>query len=165
MKSAVRGGQKSKSASEKAVLDEMDRKILRALTDDGRVSFRDLGERIHMSANATAERVRRLCEERVICGFHACIDLARTGTPLEAYVDIRLQAGTSAEDFEALARKVPGVMTLAVVTGDFDCRVRVACSDQADLMRLIEALRAGGGIQGTNTSVICREFDVKNRIF
>ena len=165
MDNAVRSRHRSTPAVENAVLDELDRKIVRALTDDARISFRDLGERIHLSPNATAERVRRLCESKVICGFHASIDLTRTGTPLEAYVDIRLQAGTSAADFETLARKVPGVTSLAVVTGDFDCRVRVACKDQADLMRLIEALRAGGGIQGTNTSVICREFEVRNRTF
>lgn len=165
MDNAGQPGHESKTASESAVLDEIDRKILRTLIGDGRVSFRDLGERVHLSANATAERVRRLCESRVICGFHATIDLARTGTPLEAYIDVRLQAGTSAQTFETLARRVPGVMTLAVLTGEFDCRVRVACKDQADLMRLIEALRAGGGIQGTNTNVICREFEVGNRIF
>jgi Lrp/AsnC family leucine-responsive transcriptional regulator len=162
---AVQSRNKAVSATENAVLDEIDRKILRALADDGRVSFRDLGDRVHLSPNATAERVRRLCESKVICGFHAYIDLARTGTPLEAYVDVRLQPGTSAEDFEALARKVPGVRTLAVLTGDFDCRARVACKDQLDLMRLIEALRAGGGIQGTNTSVICREIEAKNKAF
>ncbi len=160
MDNAARRDGAPDSARGNAALDEIDRRIIRSLAEDGRLSFRELGNRIHLSPNATAERVRRLQDRGVICGFHALIDPARIGTPLEAYIDVRLHSGTSADSLQTLARRVPGVMTFAVVTGEFDCRVRVACKDQADLMRLIEALRAGGGIQGTNTAVICREIKV-----
>ena len=149
------------STEVKSVLDEIDHKIIRALVADARLSFRDLGERIHLSPNATAERVRRLQEVKVISGFHAKVDRAQLGAPLDAFIDVRLQPGTSANKFEALAIKIPGVITFAILTGEFDCRVRVACRDQAELMRLIEALRAGGGVQNTNTTVICREVEVK----
>jgi Lrp/AsnC family transcriptional regulator, leucine-responsive regulatory protein len=142
-------------------LDDIDRKIIRALVADARLSFRDLGERVHLSPNATAERVRGLQEIKVISGFHAKVDRARLGAPLDAYIDIRLRSETSASGFETWAVKISGVMTFAIVTGEFDCRVRVACKDQADLMRLVEELRAGGAIQGTNTTVICREVEVR----
>jgi Lrp/AsnC family leucine-responsive transcriptional regulator len=142
--------------------DDIDRKIIRALVADARLSFRDLGERVHLSPNATAERVRRLQEIKVISGFHAKVDRARLGAALDAYIDIRLRSETSATSFETWAVKISGVMTLAIVTGEFDCRVRVACKDQADLMRLVEQLRAGGAIQGTNTTVICREVEVRS---
>jgi len=144
--------------------DDIDRKIIRALAADARLSFRDLGERVHLSPNATAERVRRLHEIKVITGFHANVDRARLGAPLNAYIDIRLRSETSASSFETWAVKISGVMIFAVVTGEFDCRVRVACKDQADLMRLVEELRAGGTIQGTNTTVICREVEVRNTV-
>jgi Lrp/AsnC family transcriptional regulator, leucine-responsive regulatory protein len=144
--------------------DEIDRKIIRALVADARLSFRDLGERIHLSPNATAERVRRLQEIKVISGFHAKVDRARLGAPLDAYIDIRLRSETSASSFEISAVKISGVMTFAVVTGEFDCRVRVACRDQADLMRLVEELRSGGAIQGTSTTVICREVEVRSTV-
>lgn len=142
--------------------DDIDRKIIRALVADARVSFRDLGERIHLSPNATAERVRRLQDIKVISGFHAKVDRARLGVPLDAYIDIRLRSKTSASSFEIWAIKIAGVVTFAVVTGEFDCRVRVACKDQADLMRLVEELRSGGAIQATNTTLICREVEVRS---
>jgi len=63
------------------------------------------------------------------------------------------------------AVKILGVMTFAIVTGEFDCRVRVACRDQADLMRLVEELRSGGAIQGTNTTVNLREVEVRSTVF
>jgi Lrp/AsnC family transcriptional regulator, leucine-responsive regulatory protein len=145
--------------------DDIDRKIIRALVADARLSFRDLGERVHLSPNATAERVRRLQEIKVISGFHAKVDRSRLGAPLDAYIDIRLRSETSASSFETWAVKISGVMNFAIVTGEFDCRVRVACKDQADLLRLVEELRAGGAIQGTNTTVICREVEVRSAVY
>lgn len=97
-------------------------------------------------------------------GFHAKVERTRLGVPLDAYIDIRLRSETSASSFETRALKTPGVMTFAIITGEFDCRVRVAFKDQKDLMRLIEELRATGAIQGTNTTVICREVEVRSAI-
>ena len=152
------------STEKNSVIDEIDRNILCALRDNGRISFRDLGERVHLSANATAERVRRLVELKIITGFYTKMDSSLLGKPLDAYIDVRLQPGTDAASFERAVLKIPGVVTFAILTGEFDCRVRVACEDQKDLMRLIEALRGSGGAQGTNTTIICREAVSRNPI-
>jgi Lrp/AsnC family transcriptional regulator, leucine-responsive regulatory protein len=106
-------------AEETSVIDEIDREIVRSLAADGRMSFRDLGERIHLSPNATAERVRRLQSNGVIRGFGAVVSWTRLGYVVEAYIDVRLLAGTSAQNFETEAAKIPGIVSAAVVTGDF----------------------------------------------
>jgi Lrp/AsnC family leucine-responsive transcriptional regulator len=90
------------------------------------------------------------------------VNPALLGLNLEAYIDVKLQAGTSAQDFEAAVAKMPGVVSLAILTGSFDVRLRVACKDQADLMCLIEALRTRAGAQETNSTVICREIEPCN---
>ena len=59
------------------MLDELDREILGILLSDGRISYRDLGERVSLSANAAAERLRRLVRVGVITGFHAAVDHSR----------------------------------------------------------------------------------------
>lgn len=146
------------------MIDDIDRKIIRSLVADGRMSFRDLGERIHLSPNATAERIRRLRSKGVIRGFEAVVSWPHLGYVVEAYIDVRLQAGTSAQSFETEAAKIPGVVSAAIVTGEFDFRVRVACRDQADLVRVIETLRARAGVQGTNSAVICHEIKVGSRL-
>ena len=127
------------------MIDEIDRKIIRSLLNDGRISFRDLGERIHLSPNATAERVHRLESRGVIRGFQVLLDPALLGLTLEAYIDVKLPRGTSAHDFETAAMKLPGVTSMAVLTGLFDIRLRVACRHQTELMHLIEALRTRAG--------------------
>jgi Lrp/AsnC family transcriptional regulator, leucine-responsive regulatory protein len=76
---------------------------------------------------------------------------------------VKLQAGASAQHFETLVARMPGVVGLAILTGSFDVRLRVACKDQADLVRLIETLRTRAGAQETNSTVICREIESCNR--
>jgi len=138
-------------------IDEIDRRILGFLISDGRLSYRDLSARVHLSPNAIAERVRRLQSSNIIRGFHAEIDHAKLGLSLHAYIDVRLQPATSAQNFEAAAMKLPGVVSAAILTGALDFRLRVACKGQSDLVKLIEALRSRAGVQDTNTTVILKE--------
>ena len=76
---------------------------------------------------------------------------------MEAYIDVRLQPGTTAQSFEAAVMELPRVVSMAILTGSFDVRLRAACKDQADLVRLIETLRAKIGARETHSTVICRE--------
>lgn len=145
-------------------MDEFDRRIIGELGADGRMSFRDLGKRIHLSPNATAERVRRLQEAGVIRGFRVEIDPARLGFTVEAYIDVKMRRQTTAQSFEASIRKIPGIVSAAIVTGDFDFRVRVACKDQSDLVRVIETLRIQAGVQETSSALICREARINNTL-
>ena len=138
-------------------LDEIDREIIAALAGEARLSFRDLGSQIHLSPNAAAERVRRLRLANVIRGFHTEIDHVRLGFALQAYIDIRLRTGTSAQDFEAVAMKLPGVVNAAILTGALDFRLRVACRNESELVQLIETLRSRAGAQETTSTVILRE--------
>lgn len=55
-------------------MDQIDREILRLLSRDGRLSFRELGESVHLSANAVAERFRRLQASGVIRHIRATLN-------------------------------------------------------------------------------------------
>jgi Lrp/AsnC family leucine-responsive transcriptional regulator len=137
-------------------MDEIDRAILARLRDDARVSFRDLGEAVGLSANAAAERVRRLTSSGTIRRFRAEIDPAAGGARLAAFVDLRLATGTAADDFEAALRAMPGVVAASLTTGNFDYTLRVAVADEPALVALIEKLRARGASE-THSRIILRE--------
>ena len=145
---------------ENLVVDKIDREILRALQADGRRSFTDLGAAVHLSANAAADRVRRLLERRTIVGIHAVVDPAALGLTIEAQIDVKLRATTSADDFERAIRDVPQVLTATLVTGSFDYALRVACSDRADLAAVTETIRERAGAQETYSRIILREVHV-----
>jgi len=147
----------SMAAEKTSEIDAVDRKIILELGLNARISFRELGKRVSLSSNATAERVRRLLEAGVLRGFHADVDRTKLGQSLQAYVDVKLRPETSANGFQVAAMKVPGILSMATTTGPLDLRLRVACRDQSDLVRLIEAIRSKAGVQETNTSVILSE--------
>jgi DNA-binding Lrp family transcriptional regulator len=77
-------------ATETVVLDKIDKQILSILQTDGRISWHMLGDRVHLSANAVAERVRRMTRAGVIRGFKAEVNQAALGRTLEAVIDARM---------------------------------------------------------------------------
>src|ERR1700733_232553 len=137
-------------------MDAIDRAILKELRDDARISFRDLGEAVGLSANAAADRVRRLVSSGTIWGFRAEIDPRAEGARLAAFVDLRLAHGTAADKFEGPTRARPGVVSAALTTGNFDYTLRVAVADEPALVALIEGLRARGASE-THSRIILRE--------
>jgi len=140
-----------------AKLDRLDRVILRELQINGRMSFRELGLKAGLSANATAERVRRLVSERVIRGFHANLNLAALGYRLFAFVDIKTGAKAGPDMLEAALADLPEVQRATWTTGNFDFTLEVACRDQEDLVRLIEKIRKRVPISESYTRLIGRE--------
>jgi len=137
-------------------MDEIDSEILRLLREDGRLSWRDLGAAVGLSANAAAERVRRLRKAGVITGFVALVDPAMGGRTLEALVGITLRAGVDSDQFAAEAAQLQPVIEVLHLTGAPDYQLRVACRDTAELDALLRTLRNRHGAVDTETTIILR---------
>lgn len=65
--------------SEKSVLDSIDRTIIGILVEDGRISWKELGDRVHLAPSSVADRVRRLETLGVIAGYSAGSTEGRSG--------------------------------------------------------------------------------------
>lgn len=141
-------------------MDKIDRAILGLLVRDGRLSFRELGEAVHLSPNAVAERFRRLRATGVIRHIRATLDPAALGRALQAQIEVKLAAETAALDFETALRHLPQVVGATLMTGSFDYAVRVACSDRDELMQLTETLRKTAGVRETYTRLVLREVEL-----
>ncbi|MES2634282.1 MAG: Lrp/AsnC family transcriptional regulator [Pseudomonadota bacterium] len=145
-------------------MDRIDREILNHLARDGRLSFRELAEAVHLSANAAAERFRRLRESGAIRHIRAVLDPVVMGRPLQAQIEIKLTAQTAAFDFENALRHMPQVMAAVLMTGSFDYAVRVACESSQDLMQVTEALRKHPGVSDTSTRLVLREIELPGTV-
>lgn len=112
-------------------LDRIDRRILSALADDGRISWRDLSERVGLSLTPTLRRVRRLEEDGLIKGYAARFDEARLGGAFSVFVNVTLerQSEEALEVFEARIREAPEVMTCFLMSGGADYLLRVVARD------------------------------------
>jgi Lrp/AsnC family leucine-responsive transcriptional regulator len=137
-------------------MDEIDGEILKALRGNGRISWSDLGAAVGLSANAAADRVRRLRRAGVITGFVALVDPAAGGRQLEALVGVTLAPGTESDAFATAASKLEPVIEVLHLTGAPDYQLRVACRDTAELDTLLRELRFRHGASDTETTIILR---------
>ena len=134
-----------------AALDPVDWKLLELLQEDGRLGFAELGRRVSLSPPAVAERVRRLETDGVITGYHAEVDLAKLGYPMQAVVRII----ASARQSEAIVRQIrdiPEVVECQRVTGQDSFVARVALRSVEHLEEILHRLEPREG--DTVTSVI-----------
>ncbi|MEK7410433.1 MAG: Lrp/AsnC family transcriptional regulator [Actinomycetota bacterium] len=139
-------------AGEKVVIDNIDREILGILQLDGRIHWQTLGDRVHLSPNAVADRVRRLTRTGVIQGFGARINQAALGRTLEAVIDVRI---AQTQGFDDALLKRDDVLWAAHVTGESDVKLAVACDGTAGLDSLLRWLQREGASE-TRTDVILR---------
>ena len=139
-----------------AAVDDVDSEILRLLREDGRLSWRDLGAAVGLSANAAADRVRRLRNAGVIRGFVALVDPAAGGRNLEALVGITLSHGVDSDQFAVEVSQLAQVIEVLHLTGAPDYQLRVACRDTAELDTLLRTLRLRHGAADTDTTIVLR---------
>ncbi len=114
-------------------LDDIDRKILRELSREGRISNLDLAGRVGLSPSACLRRVQELERSGVIRGYRARIDPARVGTGFIAYVTVGLSRHTkdAQAGFEAAIAEAPEVRECHNVTGSIEYLLRVEAADLA----------------------------------
>lgn len=139
-------------AAETEPLDDTDREILAVLKQDARIPWQLLGERIGLSANAAADRVRRLMRRNVISRFTVTIDQQRLGRTLSAIVDARI---ATTPKFDEALRKRDDVVWAAHVTGVPDVKIMVACEGTDGLDRFLQWLHKQGATD-TRTDVVLR---------
>lgn len=143
-------------------LDAVDRKILRLLQEDGRLSYRALAEAVDLRAPSVHARVQRLESEGYIRGYHAEVDAEKLGRTLTAYVSIGLEGGRKGptprtEVVADALRKDPDVVEVHAVTGEDDLLVKVRTSDIRGLERLLlRALEPLEGVRRTTTTIVVR---------
>lgn len=134
-------------------LDILDWKLLELLQEDGRLTFAELGRQVSLSAPAVAERVRRLQETGVVTGFHAAVDVAKLGFPMQAVIRII----ASARMADAVVRQVleiPEVLECQQVTGQDSFVLRVAVRSVQHLEGILHRLAPHDG--DTITAVVLR---------
>lgn len=135
-------------------LDEVDRRILALLAEDGRRSASDLGRRVGLSPAAAKRRIDRLERIGVIAGYRAVLDHARLGSEIEAFVELRFAGGTQVDDIEKTVEGMAEVVEAFTTAGDPDALVRVRATDLDHLKRVVDRIRRSGKVTGTKTLIV-----------
>ena len=120
------------------LLDDEERRLLRELQTDGRMSNVELARRTHMSESPCLRRTRALEEAGVITGYRALVDARKTGFGVSAYVLVNLdqRAETDARSFFDAMTAEPRIQECVAVTGSSDLILKVVARDIEDLADL-----------------------------
>ncbi len=118
------------------VLDDIDRAIVAALCEDGRMSMRALAAKLHISRAGAYARVQRLEDVGVITGYTAQVDPQRYGYGLSAYVHLKI-AQSAWKQLRTRLMTIAEVEHAALVSGDSDIVLLVRARDTAALRELV----------------------------
>ena len=134
----------------KSNLDAIDWAILEEIQRDARISYSELGRRLNLSAPATQERIRKLEDAGIIKGYHATLDLERSGLPIRALVQLNGKCSES-ESFIQAIEDFPQVLQCHHVLGDTCFYLVIAVPSMKQLEILLTRLKQFGE---TSTTVI-----------
>jgi Lrp/AsnC family leucine-responsive transcriptional regulator len=126
-------------------VDEIDRRLLDELQNDGRASVAHLARVVNLSSSATADRVRRLTDIGVITGYSVTVDTEALGYTVSAFVRLAYPSGNYGP-FDALVASTPEIIEAHHVTGDDCFIIKVLARSMRDLERVTGRLATLGSI-------------------
>jgi len=136
-------------------LDDIDHRILTLLTDEGRISYADLAQRVGLTGPSVADRIRRLESTGILRGFTARLDGPALGLTLTAFIAVTLEPGSDAADFTEALHTMPEVLECHHTAGADDYLLKVCVPGTSGLEDLIsERLKKLPGVARTHSTVV-----------
>jgi DNA-binding Lrp family transcriptional regulator len=138
-------------------IDRSDAAILSRLQSDARQTNRALAAGVGLAPSTTLDRVRSLEQRGVVTGYHAEVDLAALGRPIQAIVALRLRPKTAEVVDRAVERLwgLPETLGVFIVTGVDDLIVHLSVSDTDSLRELVLAgISSIEGVVDERTSLV-----------
>ncbi len=131
-------------------MDNTDYKILEILQSNGRISMKDLGHTVGLTAPAVSERVKKMEEQGIIVSYKAMIDFSKLGKTISAFIDISMPS-ENYNRFLDFSNKNDLIIECHHVTGGDSLIIKVLVDDILALESIIDEIKQYGK---TNTSII-----------
>jgi len=148
-------------------LDKIDRKILKLLQNDGRISNVKLAELIHLSPTPCLERVKRLEKEGFIKNYVAVLDPKMLDAALVSFIEVSLDRTTTRalDNFRKEVLAMDEVQECHMVAGGFDYLIKVRTRNMEHYRRFLgEQLSTIEDISSTHTYVVMEEIKASSAI-
>jgi DNA-binding Lrp family transcriptional regulator len=139
-------------------LDEIDRRILKQLQDDGRMTNVELARRVGISPPPCLRRVRALDEAGYIKGYRALLDEKLLGFEVTVFAMVHLtsQAEADLREFEDFVRKAPLVRECWMLSGEIDFILKCVAADLKTFQAFVAELTAAPHVRNVKTSLTLR---------
>jgi DNA-binding Lrp family transcriptional regulator len=134
--------------------DDLDRKILALLVENGRASYAEIGARVGLSTPAVKRRVDRLVATGVIRGYTAMVDPEALDGGTEAFVELHCRSRTDPDEIRSMVADQPEVVAAYTVTGDADALLHIRTRGIGELETVVERIRAHRNAERTNSQIV-----------
>jgi len=138
---------------EQKIIDEIDRRIIRILSENANVTATEISERINLSIPAVNKRIAKLVASGVISRFMVIIDPYLVGKPMLAFIFITLERLCHFDELMEYINTDPDFLECHAITGEFDYIVKVRSKDTLDLEKKLLGLKDVNGVVRTNTTI------------
>ena len=110
-------------------LDEFDRKIIKALQGNGRLSNIDVAKNVGLSHSSCSRRIARLERDGIITGYRALTDRQKLGLSVRAFCGVLRDTQVGWEELARNLAKIEGVVSVFAVSGDVDLMLEIVATD------------------------------------
>lgn len=136
------------------MIDEMDRRILSLLQQDGRLPNAEIARRVGMAPSATLERVRKLEDRGVIQGYDLRLDPRKLGLYVTAFIHVRAQDKQGEIDTGERLTQNPNVLEVHHIAGEDCYLVKIRAADTDELGRMLRTDFSVPSIRSTRTTIV-----------
>ncbi|MBP3482635.1 MAG: winged helix-turn-helix transcriptional regulator [Alistipes sp.] len=138
----------------KAVLDAIDRKILKFLIENARMPFLEIARECGISGAAIHQRIKKLEDAGVVLGSRLVVDPKKLGFDVCAFISIRIQDPKLQLQVVEKLKHIPEIVECHFITGTYNVMVKLYCVDNDHLMKTIfEGILPVPGISTTQTYI------------
>ena len=135
-------------------MDDIDRKILKKLQENARITISDLSSEIALSMPAISERLKKLEASGVIKQYTTILDPALLNTHLMALMFLRFDNPKHGDQVTCLVKDEPEIKECYYITGDFDYSLKILTENTRTLEKLLTRIKNAPGVVKTQTIVI-----------
>jgi Lrp/AsnC family leucine-responsive transcriptional regulator len=135
-------------------LDDIDRKLLEILQQNGRTKRNDLAEQVGLSIPSVSERLHKLEERGVIKGYTTILDTRALGRDITAFIIVTIDTSRHYPQFIHHAQETDEILECHAITGEGTHILKIRTENTATLEKLLSKIQTWAGVVGTRTSVV-----------
>jgi len=145
------------------MIDDLDKQILRLLSKNARLSFREIAVKLGISTSTVSARVKRMEDQNLLRGYVVDVDPRALGYELTALIGVRIAHGKLLDVQRTVARD-DRVFAVYDTTGEWDSILLARFKGTRDLDSFVKKVLSIGDVERTNTMVVLNTVKEEMRV-
>tara|TARA_B100000700_G_scaffold277660_1_gene325163 strand:- start:640 stop:1095 length:456 start_codon:yes stop_codon:yes gene_type:complete len=145
-------------------IDNIDRKILELLQEDGRIAASHIADKLNISIPTVTERIKKLQDSGIIQGIHAVLDPKKLNLDVSALITVISESSIHYKKFIQSVEKTPEVIQCFSTTGNGSHSLLVVTRNSHSLEELLRNIQSWPGVIRTETQLILSSYKLIQNI-